>query len=141
VFLNSPIAFRTQTDVEDWIMRNRTPPYLDNVPDVRHVSLRAGTDTGGGMGTALLLCTDGLLDLSDDRDPARAARVIPPRERVAMHAKTWFNALCTREEDNLALRVLRDALGGEDAVRLSSMLTVDSDIRWMDDTTVLVLPL
>jgi pyruvate dehydrogenase phosphatase len=126
-------------------MRNLTPPYVSNVPDVRHVSLPAAASPNSvdGPRAALLLCTDGLLDLSDDRDPmstAAAARTAP-RTRVAMHAKTWFEALCARGEENLALRVLRDALGGEDAVRVSRMLTVEMTGEWMDDTTVLVLPL
>ena len=39
---------------------------------------------------------------------------------------------------NLAVHLLRDAIGGNDIHRASANLTVEMDERWMDDTTILV---
>lgn len=45
-----------------------------------------------------------------------------------------------KAENNLALMLLRRALGGEpmDVTKLSQMLTLDMDQPWMDDTTIIV---
>jgi pyruvate dehydrogenase phosphatase len=40
--------------------------------------------------------------------------------------------------ENLALRLLRHALGGEDLMSISQMVTLDMDTPWMDDTTIIV---
>ena len=42
-----------------------------------------------------------------------------------------------RPEENLALGLLRHALGGENEDKVSQMLMGESPSRWMDDTTVL----
>jgi len=42
------------------------------------------------------------------------------------------------KEENLALRLLRHVLGGEDLVSVSQMMTLDMDTPWMDDTTIIV---
>ena len=42
------------------------------------------------------------------------------------------------EEDNLALGLLRRALGGEDLMSISQMITLDMESPWMDDTTIIV---
>ena len=42
------------------------------------------------------------------------------------------------EGENLALRLLRRALGGEDLMSISQMITLDMDTPWMDDTTIIV---
>jgi len=42
------------------------------------------------------------------------------------------------EEENLALRLLRRALGGEDLMSISQMITLDMESPWMDDTTIIV---
>jgi pyruvate dehydrogenase phosphatase len=56
----------------------------------------------------------------------------------AIGSKKWVEVLGRKErsENNAALYLLRDAMGSdEDAV--SSMVTVESEQRWMDDTTIL----
>jgi pyruvate dehydrogenase phosphatase len=42
------------------------------------------------------------------------------------------------EEENLALGLLRLALGGEDLMSISQMITLDMESPWMDDTTIIV---
>lgn len=39
---------------------------------------------------------------------------------------------------NMALRLLRESLGGEDRAAVSRVLTLDMDIAWIDDTTIVV---
>lgn len=41
-------------------------------------------------------------------------------------------------EANLAIRLLRHAIGGDDVKSVSRVITLDMDIPWIDDTTVLV---
>ena len=128
VFLNSGREFPIQSDITQWIQLNRTPPYLSNVPDVRHVDLLA---LDGAQAKLLILCSDGLLDLYQGR-------------RNMSRAKTWLEVAGgarRRREENLALRLLRDGLGGHNLHRASEMITVEMTSRWMDDTTILVLPL
>ena len=42
--------------------------------------------------------------------------------------------------DNLALHLLKQAMGGKDndEEKVSRMLTAEKQMRWMDDTTILV---
>ena len=42
------------------------------------------------------------------------------------------------EEEHLALRLSRRALGGEDLMSISQMITLDMESPWMDDTTIIV---
>ncbi|KAH8113436.1 hypothetical protein DFH11DRAFT_1602036 [Phellopilus nigrolimitatus] len=41
-------------------------------------------------------------------------------------------------EDNLAVRLLKSALGGDDANAVSEMIAVQSDQAWLDDITIVV---
>ena len=80
-----------------------------------------------GTSSFLLMCSDGLMDLYED-------------ERLEFLAKKWVSKIggdC-QKKDNLALDVLREALGGKDEEKVSRMLTVEMSFRWMDDTTILV---
>jgi pyruvate dehydrogenase phosphatase len=131
VFLNSDTPFLFRSDVHNWIRHNHTPPYLSNVAEVRHVPL------GTTRPQFLIMCSDGLLDLYRSRHSS-----------VAEKAGTWVDVVGgtmmeTREigKENLALRLLRHALGGEQRQLVSRMITVEMTDRWMDDTTILVLPL
>ncbi|KAI0291425.1 phosphatase 2C-like domain-containing protein [Russula brevipes] len=114
------------TPWETLLARNRTPPYISSVPDIVHRRL--------GPRAFLVLATDGLSELYDGagradmvadwaRCVAEAAGAAPGKER---------------ERENLALRLLRRALGGEDLVAISQMITLDMDTPWMDDTTIIV---
>jgi pyruvate dehydrogenase phosphatase len=79
------------------------------------------------------MCSDGLLDLYEDNGM-----------KLKLHALSefWIQLLVQREkswdDSNLALYLLRDALGGEDMEMVSRMITVEMPFRWMDDTTILV---
>lgn len=83
----------------------------------------------------LILCTDGLPDLLEGvpaKDHAQyyVDAVVP---RGVRDERAMFNV-----DDNLALRLLKNALGGEDSNAISQMVTVRSDQPWLDDITILV---
>ena len=78
------------------------------------------------------MCTDGLPELFEGVPSSAIAQtyvdsVVSPNESSAFDLA-----------DNLALRLLKNALGGEDSNALSQMVAVESDRPWMDDVTILV---
>ncbi|KAL1743054.1 phosphatase 2C-like domain-containing protein [Schizophyllum fasciatum] len=107
------------------------PPYILNTPDVHTVHLsEADVDE-----YFLILASDGLADC-DTYEPLE-----PPDLAVA-----WAEVLRAELEQersagarpNLALSLVRAALGGSDERQVSRNMTVEMDDRWMDDTTVIV---
>ncbi|KAI0303292.1 phosphatase 2C-like domain-containing protein [Multifurca ochricompacta] len=107
------------TPWEVFLARNRTPPYISSEPDVIHRRL-------GHPRSLLILATDGLGELYDGA--GRGERVADWARYVAEGAGAA----------NLALRLLRHALGGEDLMSISQMITLDMETPWMDDTTIIV---
>jgi len=93
-------------------------------PDVRHVNLSTSEEK------FIIMCTDGMMD-SYEEDRLKLGEVLGPRW-VELVGKQYGQA------KNLALGLLRDALGGEDTDKVSRMITVEMSFRWMDDTTILV---
>jgi hypothetical protein len=80
----------------------------------------------------LVLATDGLSELYDGT---------PRAEMAADWARCVAEAAAeapSAKGENLALRLLRHALGGDDLMSLSQMVTLDMDTPWMDDTTIIV---
>ncbi|KAL1942654.1 hypothetical protein VTO73DRAFT_4894 [Trametes versicolor] len=127
--------------MEPHVPRIRTPPYLSNTPDVYHIPLR---DKDGGAqvrGNAapqriLILCSDGLSDLYDGytfQDMATEWVQVVGQELDSAAAPG-----AARAHTNLALALLREAIGGNDAQLVSRNLTVEMEERWMDDTTIVV---
>jgi pyruvate dehydrogenase phosphatase len=108
------------TPWETFLARNCTPPYISSEPDIVHRRL--------GPRSFLILATDGLSELFDGAGRA---------DMVAEWAHCVADAAKDREK-NLALHLLRHALGGEDLVSISQMMTLDMDTPWMDDTTIIV---
>ena len=116
------------TPWETFLARNRTPPYISSEPDVVHRRL---SPRGAGR-TFLVLATDGLSELYDGT---------PRAEMAADWAHCVAEAAAeapSAKGENLALRLLRHALGGEDLMSISQMVTLDMDTPWMDDTTIIV---
>jgi pyruvate dehydrogenase phosphatase len=128
--MNAKPGFQFSSNIGDFLSRNITPPYMSAQSDVQHVDVAAL----GAAEAFLVLASDGLVDLSGDtygyehREPD-------------IGGSKWVEVLGRRERSgNAALYLLRDAMGqDEDAV--SSLLTVESDSRWMDDTTIIFTPL
>ncbi|KAI0066214.1 protein serine/threonine phosphatase 2C [Artomyces pyxidatus] len=130
VFFNSKVLFRARAAIPEVLPRIVTPPYLSSRADVRHVRLSPpSSDDGYKPEQVLIMCSDGLVDLYSDRNSLDES------------ARHWMKAVEYREvdaESNLALRLLRDALGGDDETLVSRMITVEMTERWMDDTTIIV---
>lgn len=42
------------------------------------------------------------------------------------------------DKSNLALKLLRHSIGGEDTKSVSKVLTLDMDTPWIDDTTIVI---
>ncbi|KAI8993784.1 phosphatase 2C-like domain-containing protein [Trametes punicea] len=124
--------------MEPHVSRIRTPPYLSNTPDVYHVRLTTeGAHSSGAIAASprvLILCSDGLSDLYDGysfQDMANEWTHVVGR---AFDSNSGAGA----ERANLALLLLREAIGGSDTQLVSRNLTVEMEERWMDDTTIVV---
>ncbi|KAH9485310.1 Protein phosphatase 2C-like protein C10F6.17c [Psilocybe cubensis] len=133
VFLNSNPGFLVPDKVRGYIGRSKTPPYMTGVPEVEHINLKALNATS----TFLIMCSDGLTDLYDDR--LKLNEVLASR---------WVGIVGEqyglKDRKNLALTLLRDGLGADEenkGEKISRMITVEMAFKWMDDTTILVVPL
>ncbi|KAJ7891301.1 phosphatase 2C-like domain-containing protein [Mycena olivaceomarginata] len=116
------------SDTAPWeicLARNLTPPYISATAEITHrpIVRHPGPHY-------LVLASDGFTELcrASGREPvltAWAAREAarPPQAPV---------------EGNLASRLLRQAIGGEDRAGVSCMLTLDMDGPWVDDTSIVV---
>jgi len=94
----------------------------------------------------LILASDGFSDLCSDSDAPFGSN-----ERMKHIISSWAysmsllhpprcvsDALPWSKGDNMALRLLRRALG-EDRFSVSKVLTLDMDEAWIDDTTLVVM--
>jgi pyruvate dehydrogenase phosphatase len=115
------------TTTEAWKARILTPPYLSNVADVRHVKL---DPTQGANQRILILSSDGLYDLRPEEQMETP---------VAPYGLEWVKAAAkaSGRSSNIALEVLKRALGGDDEAKVSAMLTLEYEGRWTDDITVI----
>jgi pyruvate dehydrogenase phosphatase len=82
----------------------------------------------------LVLYSDGLTDLYDGMGPQELANHVASTIGQTIDS----NGSHSGRRSNLALRLLRDALGGDDIYKVSRNLTVEMESKWMDDTTVVV---
>lgn len=97
-----------------------TPPYVSNFPDTYHYIL----NPGNGF---VLLCSDGLTErynMMSSQDMANQWAVVVGE---------------STNESNASFRLLRDALGGDNAELVSRNLTLELEDPWIDDITVIVL--
>lgn len=120
----------------EFIHRIMTTPYISNLAEVRHIEL---PELAGAEGTKrlLILASDGLVDVgiwpSKQEAEGQAEKIAQRWVDVAAEASAEGAGAPTR-----ALAVLRDALGGVDEEKVSRMVTVEMNERWVDDTTILV---
>ncbi|KAJ7611692.1 phosphatase 2C-like domain-containing protein [Roridomyces roridus] len=117
------------SDTRPWeicLARNLTPPYVSAVPEITHRRL-VPHNTDNRLPRFLVLASDGFSDICRDAG----------RERVLA---TWASheAQGKNKEGNLASRLLREAIGGEDRAGVSCMLTLDMEDAWIDDTAIVV---
>lgn len=117
--------------------RIKTPPYVSNAPQVYHEQLRSrrSSSPSGDVDVALVICSDGLVDLYEDQDFEEEYIL---KRWAAKIGEKIAPVSASRTRLNLAAHLLRDAIGGDDLARASANLTVEMEERWMDDTTILV---
>lgn len=120
--------------MEPHVPRIRTPPYLSNTPDVYFLDLGAEARQGSAAQRALILCSDGLTDLYDGYSHQEMADEWMELIGRELDSQSGPNSA----RGNLALSLLREAIGGSDTQLVSRNLTVEMEERWMDDTTILV---
>ncbi|KAI5120928.1 hypothetical protein M0805_002908 [Coniferiporia weirii] len=116
------------------LVRNLTPPYISAEADIVHRRLVRGPGAvPGAPNQFLILCTDGLQELFDDVPVEKQSQhyvdavMLPGDERATF-----------KVDDNLALRILKRALGGDDTNAVSQMIAVQSEQAWLDDITIVV---
>ncbi|CAE6540199.1 unnamed protein product [Rhizoctonia solani] len=135
VFLRAKPGFRVHSSVEAFTERNLTPPYMSAIPDVVHVNL-----AGDSQGTPrfLLLMSDGVVD-------DHVVHIRGEKEEVSI--QRWVETVGARlskdqttgEASNLAFSVLREVYNGSNEAHLSAFLTLESESKWLDDTSIQVL--
>lgn len=116
--------------VTEYVRRILTPPYVSNVADLHHYMLDSNQDC------FLILCSDGLRDLYENGEEQFSEQEL---------ANRWVNKIGplfrhrhTNLSENLALLLLRDAIGGDDIALASRNLTLEIDEKWLDDVTILL---
>ncbi|EGO00161.1 hypothetical protein SERLA73DRAFT_72899 [Serpula lacrymans var. lacrymans S7.3] len=116
--------------VHEFANRILTPPYVSDIPEVYHHTLNVSNPIEDYF---LILCSDGLQDLYDGVDMH-----FNDRQMVDRWVKIVGQAIDSRETRNLALRLLRDGIGGDNVQLVSRNLTLEIEEKWMDDVTILI---
>ncbi|KAF5390157.1 hypothetical protein D9757_002923 [Collybiopsis confluens] len=185
ILYNLSPGFQDTSPWEEFLLRNRTPPYISAQPDVSHVALSdiddGATISGGGSSPTssssvpsrslprfLIMSSDGFTDLcaegqhkiindwvhditsvrspgDEDIDRSNINNILPMSPSLSSRSQSPFDFSPTRfstpgnESRNMALRLLRHALGGEDRASVSRVLTLDMpEYAWIDDTSIVV---
>lgn len=114
---------------EEFLVLNKTPPYISAMPEVTHFPLDR---LQRPLRRYLILCSDGFTDICGQHRRSvidRWLRTIPPVARDRSGAMPM--------PPNRALQLLWQGLGGE-SVSVSKALTLDLDVPWLDDITIVV---
>ena len=122
--------FHENYKISELITRNRTPPYLSNRAEVKHVDLATVNPNSIPI---LILCSDGLCDLYKRRSPTSS----PPKD-----VQLWLTTTSLIEcRSNLASEILWDALDGDGGIQAATKTVRGMPGRRIDDTTVVVIQL
>ncbi|KAF9793354.1 phosphatase 2C-like domain-containing protein [Thelephora terrestris] len=122
-------GYRDTSAWDKFLDRNLSPPYITAEPEVTHRKLCPDTDNG-----FLILCSDGLADLWSN--------TFSDEQRMAEEWGRIVAEVVNKEglsgKTNLALKLLRHSIGGDDAKGVSRVLTLDMNTPWIDDTTIVI---
>lgn len=134
IFTHVHTPYLRGQDLTRYLPALKTPPYVTGTPDVYYRRIRRTAQANGSLEAFLILATDGLLD------GGRTEPIEVTQEAVDHWASVVGREISARRERkrNLALALLRDAIGGENLEVVSRNLTVEMDERWMDDITIVV---
>ncbi|KZT24007.1 protein serine/threonine phosphatase 2C [Neolentinus lepideus HHB14362 ss-1] len=122
-------GFHDTSPWEEFLVRNRTPPYISSQADVVHCKLNPSR-TNFTANTYLVLCSDGLTDLCDG--------LVVDRIEELWARDFVSGRLASGGYPNLALRLLRYVIGDRCTRKVSKVLTLDMDSPWIDDTSIIV---
>ncbi|TFK64337.1 protein serine/threonine phosphatase 2C [Pluteus cervinus] len=142
-------GFQNTSPWEEFLVRNRTPPYITAEPEVTHIKLdEDGQDSEKSRRRRfLVLSSDGFTDLCSGEGQKRIveswAREMDERmtlneKEAQQHQHHQLKRGPLGPSNNMALRLLRRALGGEDRYSVSRVLTLDMEVAWIDDTSIIV---
>ncbi|KAG1735086.1 phosphatase 2C-like domain-containing protein [Suillus paluster] len=118
--------------VVEYASRILTPPYVSDLPEVYHYSLDISKQE-----VFLILSSDGLQDMYDSHDIQWSDQEMADRW-VGLVGRHMHSTKDVDMQGNLALRLLRDAVGGNNTELVSRNLTLEMEDKWMDDITILV---
>ncbi|KAF8894823.1 phosphatase 2C-like domain-containing protein [Infundibulicybe gibba] len=124
-------GFHNTSPWEEFLVRNRTPPYITAEPEITHRRLGEYPSSP----RFLLLFSDGFADLCSGEGQKR---IIASWARAMAASAQDVVPSTSKSERNMALRLLRRAVGGEDRYSVSRVLTLDMDVAWIDDTSIVV---
>ncbi|KAF8191592.1 phosphatase 2C-like domain-containing protein [Mycena galopus ATCC 62051] len=120
------------SDTAPWeicLARNLTPPYISATAEITHRRIaQCHGSPPRRRPHYLVLTSDGFTELCRTSG----------RERVLAAWATREAARPAPVDGNLASRLLRQAIGGEDRAGVSCMLTLDMEGPWVDDTAIVV---
>lgn len=111
---------------EEFLVRNKTPPYISAMPEVTHFPLDR---LRGPLRRYLILCSDGFTDICGQHQRSVVDRWLRNMPVAGDRSNTM--------PPNRALQLLWQGLGG-DSVSVSKALTLDLGVPWLDDITVVV---
>ncbi|KAK0197679.1 phosphatase 2C-like domain-containing protein [Armillaria mellea] len=131
ILYNLSPGFPDTSPWEEFLVRNRTPPYISTEPEIVHMQL--GVRSLPECSRFLILASDGFVDLCSNGGQEKIVRD---------WARDMQNMAVDEETDpgsgNMALRLLCRALGGKDRLKVSKVLTLNMDMAWIDDTAIIV---
>lgn len=159
-------GFHNTSPWEEFLVRNQTPPYITAEPQIIHRRLDGDGESNPLAAPGLKRTKTKFSLHADPQPPTQSATPLP---RFLILASDGFSALCDGERqervieswarsmvardppasvtdaqpgsrmDNMALRLLRLALGGDDRFGVSRLLTLDvPDDSWIDDTSIVI---
>ncbi|KAF9533622.1 phosphatase 2C-like domain-containing protein [Crepidotus variabilis] len=124
-------GFHNTSPWEEFLVRNLTPPYISAEPEIVHRKLDDGL-SAEAMASPTAPSSPSTNNPHIISSWAYSMSLVHPTECVA-DAEPWS------KRDNMALRLLRRAVGGEDRYGVSKVLTLDMDEAWIDDTSIVVM--
>ncbi|KAF9228818.1 protein serine/threonine phosphatase 2C [Gyrodon lividus] len=111
---------------EEFLVRNFTPPYISSTPEVTHYPLDPSQRS---LRKYLILCSDGFTDICGEHQ----------RKVIEQWLQNMDSSDCSTGcgTSNMALQLLWQGLGG-DPISVSRVLTLDSEVPWLDDISIVV---
>ncbi|KAF9036833.1 phosphatase 2C-like domain-containing protein [Panaeolus papilionaceus] len=131
-------GFHNTSPWEEFLVRNQSPPYITAEPEITHRRLDSKSSQPCHRPRFLILASDGFADLCDGEGQKRIIEGWAKGMDSKNPAESVTDAEPWSRQDNMALRLLRRAVGGDDRFGVSKVLTLDMEAAWIDDTSIVV---